>query len=65
MEVRVVEFSEYFPRFYLSCGDLFFDVVDNHQEVFALLGVGGVVVRPCDDCAVVLHDDCWELERDG
>jgi hypothetical protein len=43
---------------------LFLNVVEDHQEVLALLGISRVVVGHCDDGAIVLHDDYREFEGD-
>ena len=53
MHVRIVEL----PVVDLACldlsqCDLLFDVIEDHQEVLALLGVSRVVVGHCDDGAV-------------
>ena len=37
--------------------DLLFDVVDEHEKVFALLRVCGLNGGDGDDCTVVFHDD--------
>ena len=39
----------------LSQCDLLFNVIEDHQEVFALLRVSGVAVGRGNNCAVVLH----------
>ena len=44
---------------------MFLNVVEDHQEVLALLGISRVVVGHCDDGAIVLHDDCREFEGDS
>jgi hypothetical protein len=44
MKVGIVEFAVYFTGLDLAKGDLFFDVVDDHQEMFAFLGMGTVLV---------------------
>ena len=50
---------EYFDE---ADGDLFFDVIDEHNKVFALLGVCGF--QCCDgyDSAVVFHDERGECD---
>ena len=58
MEICVVQLAEDLTGLDLAECDLFFDVVEYHQEVLALLGISGIVVRHGDDRAVVLHDDC-------
>jgi hypothetical protein len=63
MHIRGVEFPEYLACFDLAQDYLFFDVVQYHQEVLALLGVSGVIVGHCDYSAVVLHDDGGQFER--
>ena len=37
--------------------DLLFDIVDEHEKVFALLRVCGLNGGDGDDCTVVFHDD--------
>jgi len=64
MHIRGVEFPEDLACFDLAQDYLFFDVVQHHQEVLALLGVSGVIVGHCDYSAVVLHDDGGQFERD-
>ena len=44
----------------LAEGDLFFDIVDDHQKVLAFLCMGTVFVDDCDNGAVVFHHDGWE-----
>ncbi len=39
VHVRIVEFPVDLPHLDLTQGDLFLDIVEDHQEVFALLGV--------------------------
>ena len=64
MQIGVVQFSEDLAGFDLAEGDLLFDVIDDHQEMLAFLGVSGIVVGHRDNGAVVLHDDSGEFERD-
>ena len=54
MEICIVEFPVDFPCLNLAECDLLFDIVDHHHEVFALLGVRGVIVDH--------SDDGWKLE---
>ena len=63
MHICGVKFPEDLASFDLAQDDLFFDVVQYHQEVLALLGVSGVIVGHCDHSAVVLHDDGGQFER--
>ena len=63
MHICGVEFPEDLASFDLAQDYLFFDVVQYHQEVLALLGVSGVIVGHCDHSAVVLHDDGGQFER--
>ena len=63
MKVGVIKFAVYFTGLDLTKGDLFFDIVDDHQEMFAFLGMGTVLVSDGDNGAVVFHHDGWK--RDG
>ena len=60
-----VELSVDLAGFDLAKVNLCFDVVNDHQEMFAFLGVAGVVVRHSDDSAIVFHDDSWEFQGDA
>ena len=60
VEIGVVEFAVYFAGLDLAEGDLFFDIADDHQKVFAFLCMGAVFVGDGDNCAVVFHHDGWE-----
>ena len=62
VHVRIVALPIDLARLDLSQCDLLLDIIEYHQEVFALLRVSGVDVGHGDSCAVVLHVDCWELE---
>ena len=53
VEICVVEFAVYFAGLDLPEGDLFFDIVDDHQKVLAFLCMGTVFVDDCDYGAVV------------
>ena len=65
MQVGIVKFPEEdLAGFDLAEGDLLLDVIEDHQEVFAFLGVSRIVVGHCDDGTVVLHDDSGEFEGD-
>ena len=44
VHVSVAEFPVDLPRLDLAHGDLFLDIVEDHQEVFALLGVSLAIV---------------------
>jgi hypothetical protein len=57
VEIGVVECAVYFAGLDLPEGDLFFDIVDDHQKVFAFLCMGAVFIGDGDDCAVVFR---WE-----
>ena len=62
MEVGVIEFAVNLASLYLSEGDLFFDVVDDHQEMFAFLGKCTFIIGDGDCRAVVFHNDGWWSE---
>ena len=64
MEVRIVEFPVDLASFNLAEGDLLLDIIDNHEKVFAFLGISGVVIRHSDDRAIVLHNDGGEFQGD-
>ena len=55
MHIRCVELAEDFFGFDLTQYDLFLDVVQDHQEVFTLLGISRVVVGHCDNGAIIFH----------
>ena len=65
MEVGIVEFAVYFTGLDLATGDLFFDIVDDHQEMFAFLGMGTVLVGDGDNGAVVFHHDGWKSDGEA
>ena len=65
MHIGRVQFSVDLARFDLAEVDLFFDVVDDHQEMFAFLGVSAIIIRHSDDSAIVFHDDGGEFEGDA
>lgn len=64
VEVSIIEFAVDFPGLNLTDGDLLFDVVEDHQEMFAFLGIGCVIVGHGDYSAVILHNDGGELHGD-
>jgi len=64
VHVRCVELAEDFSGFDLAQYDLFLNVVQDHQEVFTLLGISRVVVGHCDNGAIILHYDCGKVEGD-
>ena len=49
VEIGVVEFAVYFAGLDLAEGDLFFDIVDDHQKVLAFLYMGAVFVGDGDN----------------
>jgi hypothetical protein len=59
MKVDIVEFTVYFAGLDLTEGNLFLDVVDDHQETFTFLSVCAVFVGDGDSGAVVFHHDGW------
>ena len=65
MEVDIIEFAVDLASLDLAERDLLLDLVENHEEMLALLGIDSVVVGHCDDCAVVLHNDGGEMERNA
>ena len=42
--------------------DLFAHVINYHQEMFAFLDIGGIISGYCNNCGIILHDNCWHLE---
>ncbi len=64
VHIRCVELAEDFSGFDLAKYDLFLNVVQDHQEVFTLLGISRVVVGHCDNGAIVLHYDCGKVQGD-
>ncbi len=65
MKVGIVEFAVYFTGLDLAKGDLFFDIVDDHQEMFAFLGMSTVLVGDGDNGAVVFHHDGWKSDEEA
>jgi hypothetical protein len=66
MKVRVIKFAVYFTGLDLTKGDLFFDIVDDHQEMFAFLGMGTVLVGDGDNGAVVVfHHNGWKSDGEA
>ncbi len=65
MKVGVIEFAVYFTGLDLAKGDFFFDMVDDHQEMFAFLGMGTVLVGDGDNGAVVFHHDGWKSDGEA
>ena len=60
MKVGIVEFAVYFTGLDLAKGDLFFAIIDDHQEMFAFLGMSAVLVGDGDNGAIVFHHDGWK-----
>ena len=65
VEIGVVEFAVNFAGLDLAEGDLFFDIVDDHQEMFAFLGMSTVLVGDGDNGAVVFHHDGWKSDEEA
>ncbi len=65
MKVGVIKLAVYFTGLDLTKGDLFFHTVDDHQEMFAFLGIGTVLVGDGDNGAVVFHHDGWKSDGEA
>ena len=59
MKVRIVKFAVDLAGLDLSEVNLLLDVIDDHQEMFAFLGMCAFIIGDGDDCAVVFHNDGW------
>ena len=62
MNVRNVFLPVDLVDLYYSKIYLFAHVINNHQKMFAFLDIGGIVGGYCNDCGIILHDNCWHLE---
>ena len=62
MEIGIVEFAVYFAGLDLAKGYLLFDIVDDHQEMLAFIGVRSVLAGDGENGAVVFHYDGWESD---
>ena len=51
--------------FDLTQGDLLFNIVKDHEKVFALLRIIGICVGHSDNSTIIFHNDGGELEGDA
>ena len=59
VEVRIVECAIDLAGLDLSKGNSLFDVIDDHQKMFAFLGMCTVIIGDSYDCTVFFHNHGW------